>query len=81
MWCGASAAASPSMLASLAPRQCGIGGRMLGSNFNTISLDDTKNTRTKNISKFDQLQETSQPTAHRLAPLHPSLTNVQLFAL
>lgn len=47
MWFGASAAASPSVLASLAPRQCGVGGRMLGSNLNTISLDDTKNTKTK----------------------------------
>lgn len=36
--CGASAAAPSSMLASLATGQCGMGGGMLGSNLNTISL-------------------------------------------
>lgn len=35
---GASAAASSSLLASLATRQCGVGGRVLGSDLNTISL-------------------------------------------
>lgn len=34
----ASAAAPSSLLASLAAGQCGVGGRMLGSNLNTISL-------------------------------------------
>lgn len=33
-----SAAASSSLLASLAAGQCRVGGRMLGSNFNSISL-------------------------------------------
>lgn len=35
---GASAAASSSLLASLATGQCGVGGRVLGSDLNTISL-------------------------------------------
>jgi len=35
---GASAAAPSSLLASLATGQCGVGGRVLGSNLNTISL-------------------------------------------
>lgn len=35
---GGSAAAPSSLLTSLATRQCGVGGRVLGSNFNTISL-------------------------------------------
>lgn len=35
---GASAAAPSSLLASLATGQCGVGGRMLGSNLNTVSL-------------------------------------------
>lgn len=59
MWSGASAAAPPSVLASLAPRQRGVGGRMLGSNFNPISLGDTQNTETNktNMSKPPQAQE------------------------
>lgn len=47
VWVGASAAASPSVLASLAPRQRGVGGGMLWSNFNPISLEETENTKNK----------------------------------
>lgn len=42
---GASAAAPSSLLASLATGQCGVGGRMLGSNLNTISLCGTEKRR------------------------------------
>lgn len=45
VWVGASAAASPGVLASLAPRQRGVGGGMLWSNFNPVSLEETENTK------------------------------------
>lgn len=38
MWLGASTAAPSGLLAPLATSQCGVGGGMLGSNLNTISL-------------------------------------------
>lgn len=42
---GTSAAAPSSMLASLATGQCGVGGRMLGSDLNTISLCGDRRTQ------------------------------------
>lgn len=44
----ASAAAPSSLLASLAAGQCGVGGRMLGSNLNTISLCGDKDINNTN---------------------------------
>lgn len=41
--CGTSAAAASGMLASLATGQCGVGGGMLGSDLNTISLCGERN--------------------------------------
>lgn len=38
VYCGTSAAAASGMLASLASGQWGVGGGMLGSDLNTISL-------------------------------------------
>lgn len=51
---GASAAAPSSLLASLATGQCGVGGRMLGSNLNTISLCGIENRRDIEIEKKPQ---------------------------
>lgn len=55
----ASAAASSSLLASLAAGQCGVGGRMLGSNFNSISLRGNQKKKTeisfgKNLLKHNE---------------------------
>lgn len=44
---GSSAAASSRLLASLATGECGVGGRMLGSNLDAISLSEDKETQQK----------------------------------
>lgn len=58
---GASAAAPSSLLASLATGQCGVGGRMLGSNLNTISLCGTeKQRRERNLVEKTNPQTNKQ---------------------
>lgn len=49
---GPSAAATSSLLASLATGQCGVGGRVLRSNLNTVSLNgdsENENNITTNV--------------------------------
>lgn len=62
-WWGPSAAASSGLLASLATRQCGVGGGMLGSNLDTVSLQHKRHAEAIYMAGFYKIK-LSFPTGH-----------------